>query len=80
MRYPDGQLVSVGDAVSFVNDRGVVVGVVGGGAFLDPFKAEDYADLGSGVLVRTDRGALVLFSDEEHLADMSFVLERRRDL
>ena len=81
MRYPDGQLVSVGDVVRFVNDRGVVVGVIGSGdGFLGSLKAEDYAHLGSGILVRTDRGALVLFSDDEHLADMSFVLERRRDL
>lgn len=75
--YPDGQRVFVGDVVRFVNDRGVVVGVVGSGHFLNSYKAEDYADLGSGVLVRTDRGALVLFVDDAQLADMSFVLERR---
>ena len=63
----------------FVNDRGVVVGVVSTGSFAPPLKAESYADLTNGIFVQTDRGALILFSDDDHLADMRFVLERRRD-
>jgi hypothetical protein len=80
MRYPDGQVVAVGDVVSFVNDRRVVVGLIGSATYLPPYAAEAWAQYRDGVLVRTDRGALVRFSDDEHLADMSFVLERRRDL
>ena len=80
MHYPDGQLVAVGDVVRFVNDRGVVVGVAGSGSFLPPLKAENYSDLGEGIFVQTDRGALVLFSASDHLSAMRFVLERRRDL
>jgi hypothetical protein len=80
LHYPDGQVVLLGDVVSFVNDRGVVVGLIESRSFLPPYSAGGWTDKDTGLLVRTDRGALVQFADDEHLADMSFVLERRRDL
>jgi hypothetical protein len=77
MRYPDDQEVQVGDVVSFENDRGVVVGSIDSGIFLPPYKVEDWAELGTGIVIRTDEGAWVHFEDDSLLAEMSFVLERR---
>ena len=77
MRYPDGQEVRVGDVVAFVNDRGVVIGSIDSGSFLPPFKADGWYSLGTGVIVRTDRGAFVHFADDASLAELSFVLEQR---
>jgi hypothetical protein len=77
VRYPDGQAVQVGDIVSFEGDRGVVVGSNDSGIFLPPYQAEDWAELGTGIVIRTDEGAWVHFEDDSLLDEMSFVLERR---
>lgn len=77
MRYPDNQEVKVGDVVSFEDDRGVVVGCIDSGVFLPPYQAQDWAELGRGIVIRTDEGSWVHFEDDSLLAEMSFILERR---
>jgi len=67
--------VRVGDVVAFVNDRGSFIGSIDSGSFLPPFKADGWYSLGTGVIVRTDRGAFVHFADDASLAELSFVLE-----
>jgi hypothetical protein len=63
MKYPDGTLARLGDRVLIRNgDRGVIVASMDTGEFTPEFPQANWGHY-TGVLVRTDRGALVRFED-----------------
>ena len=68
MKYPDGSEARMGDRVRFPNgDEGTIVCSIDTDEYTAEFTRENWADLGSGVMIRTDRGALVRYSDPNDL-------------
>ena len=64
MRYPSGVTIKVGDRVRLSNgDSGVVVFCVDTGEYADEFPKEEWQYLKTGVMVKTNGGALVHLSD-----------------
>jgi hypothetical protein len=64
MKYDDGTGVHVGDRVRIANgDRGVVVASIESGEYSAGFSKEEWDYLEGGIVVLTDRGALVHFED-----------------
>jgi hypothetical protein len=60
MEYPDGSTVKLGDRVRLRNgETGRVVISVDSGEYSADFPKEDWTSLESGILIQTDRGALV---------------------
>lgn len=60
VQYPDGSPVKVGDRIRLSNgDTGDVVACLDSDEFSDDYPREDWKHLRSGVLIRTDRGAVV---------------------
>jgi hypothetical protein len=73
MKYPDGTEARLGDRVRLRNgDTGVVVASMDTNEFSAEFPAPNYADLQTGILIRTDNGALVRLEEPDH----SDLLER----
>lgn len=70
MNYEDGNEARVGDIVS-IDDRyrGTVVACIDRGEYADAYPAAQWSSLGKGILVDTDFGGLVHYSDEksEHM-------------
>lgn len=63
MQYPDGTLARLGGRVLIRNgDRGVVVASMDTGEVTPEFPQANWGHY-TGILVRTDRGALVQFED-----------------
>lgn len=64
MRYSDGSEARLGDRVRIRNGEiGVVVVSIDTGEFSAEYKQSDWKHLNSGVLVRTEKGALVRFAE-----------------
>jgi hypothetical protein len=64
MKYEDGSDARVGDRVRIRNgDMGVIVVSVDSDEFAAEYPKSQWLHLESGVLVRTDKGALVRFAD-----------------
>ena len=79
MRYPDGQVVRVGDAVIIdVQYQGTVVGCIEEGSYLTPESKEQWGFLQGGVLIDTSFGGIVHYPDENALASEPVVLASRR--
>ena len=67
MKYPDGTDAHVGDRVRVSNgDTGVIVFSVDTNEYTAEYPKEDWAYLGSGVMVQTDIGALVHFGHDSN--------------
>jgi len=67
MKYADGSDARLGDRVRIVNgDTGVIVASMDTNEYSAEYPAENYAHLQTGILVLTDRGALVRFEDPDH--------------
>jgi hypothetical protein len=64
MKYQDGMEIRVGDRVKLLNgELATVVASIDAGEYSEECIEENWADLGSGVVVKTDKGALVRFSE-----------------
>jgi hypothetical protein len=65
MKYADGFDISLGDRVQVSNgDVGSVVASVDSDEYNPEYPKENWAELKTGILVLTDRGALVHFGEE----------------
>jgi len=66
MQYDDGNTIKLADRVRLINGEvGTVVLSIDTGEYAADFKKEDWEYLQTGILVRTENGALV------HLTDVS---------
>ena len=66
MKYTDGSEARLGDRVRIKNgDTGVIVASVDTDEYSAEFPKEAWGDLKTGVIVRTDKGAVVRFDDSE---------------
>ena len=64
MKYDDGSTAHLGDKVVIRNgDTGIVVFSVDTNEFAAEYPQADWPDVKSGVMVLTDKGALVRFAD-----------------
>lgn len=64
MKYADGTEARLGDRVRIRNgELGVIVVSVDTDEFSAEYPKCDWGNLGSGILVRTDKGALVRFAE-----------------
>lgn len=64
MKYSDGIVVRVGDRVQIRNgDTGVVVASMDTGEYGSAYPKEDWEQLKTGIMVLTDKGALVRFDE-----------------
>jgi len=67
MKYADGSYARLGDRVRIVNgDTGVIVASMDTNEYSPEYPAENYADLQTGILILTDKGALVRFEEPAH--------------
>ena len=68
MTYADGQCVQLGDTVHIGGDQsGVIVAIIGDGAYASGYRQQDWQYLGSGIIVSTDFGDLRLDEPDEDL-------------
>jgi len=64
MNYPDGTSIRLGDRVKLSNgDTGTIVFSIDTNEYSDEFPKTKWEYLKAGVMVRTDRGALVHLED-----------------
>jgi hypothetical protein len=64
MKYIDGTEARLGDRVRVTNgDTGTVIASMDTDEYGPEATKENWAHMGEGILVRTDRGALVQFND-----------------
>jgi hypothetical protein len=64
MKYSDGIEMRVGDRVRIRNgDTGIIVASMDTGEFSPDFPRENWNDLKTGIMVLTDKGALVRFDE-----------------
>jgi len=77
VNYADGNEARVGDIVS-IDDQywGTVVACIDRGEYADGYPAAQWSSLGKGILVDTDFGGLVHYSDED--ADRMILVKRKR--
>lgn len=67
MKYPDGTEARLGDRVRIANgDTGVIVASMDTNEFGNGYSAKDYAHLNTGILILTDKGALVRLEEPDH--------------
>jgi hypothetical protein len=67
MKYSDGTEARLGDRVRITNgDSGVIVASMDTSEFSSEYPAENYADLKTGILILTDKGALVRLEEPDH--------------
>lgn len=76
MKYPDGTVARLGDRVRITNgDSGTIVASMDTNEFSTEYPERNYAHLKTGILILTDKGALVRFEEPDH----SKLLEREID-
>ena len=64
LKYADGTEAHLGDRVRITNgDAGTVIASMDTDEYGPEATKENWAHMGNGILVRTDRGALVQFDD-----------------
>ena len=64
MKYPDGTTIRLGDRVRVINgDTGVIVACLDTGEFSPDYPETECEPSETGIIVRTDKGALVQFED-----------------
>jgi hypothetical protein len=74
MKYPNGELVRLGDAVKlWTNCTGIVVASIDTDEFTVDFPKSDWAYLRSGVLIQSNKAGLIHYLEPEP----SFVLVKR---
>lgn len=67
MKYPDGSDARLGDRVRIVNgDTGVIVASMDTNEYSPEYPTENYAHLQTGILILTDKGALVRLEEPAH--------------
>ena len=77
MNYADGNEAKVGDIVS-IDDQywGTVVACIDRGEYTDTYPEAQWSSLENGILVDTDFGGLVHYSDED--ADRMILVKRKQ--
>jgi hypothetical protein len=77
VNYADGTEAKVGDIVS-IDDQcwGTVVACIDRGEYADAYPAAQWSSLGKGILVDTDFGGLVHYTDEN--SDCMILVKRKR--
>jgi len=64
LKYADGTVAHVGDRVRIINgDRGVVLASIDTGEYSSEVTKQEWEHLETGIIVRTDAGAIVHFED-----------------
>ena len=64
MRYPNGTQIKVGDPIKLSNgETGTVVFCVDTGEYSEGFPKEEWQYLKTGVMVKTNKGALIHFTE-----------------
>ena len=64
MRYPDGSTIKPGDRVRLITgDNGTVVCSIDSQGYSDEYSEKDWSYLREGVIVKTDRGAVIHLKD-----------------
>jgi hypothetical protein len=64
MKYPDGTEARLGDRVQLSNgERGTVVFSIDADEYSADFPKKQWSYLGSGIMIKTDAGALVHYDD-----------------
>jgi hypothetical protein len=77
VNYADGNEARVGDIVSIEDQYwGTVVACIDRGEYTDTYPAAQWSSLGKGILVDTDFGGLVHYSDED--ADRMNLVKRKQ--
>ncbi len=67
MKYPDGSEARLGDRVRITNgDTGLIVASMDTNEFSSEYPADNYAHLRTGILILTDKGALVRLEEPDH--------------
>lgn len=67
MKYPDGTEARLGDRVRITNgDTGMIVASMDTNEFSNEYPAKNYAHLRTGILILTDKGALVRLEEPDH--------------
>ncbi len=71
MKYPDGNEVRLGDRVRLWDGNcGIVVCSIDAGEFTDEYPKDDWAYLGSGVLILSEMAGLIHYKDPEPELDL----------
>jgi hypothetical protein len=66
MKYPDGNEVQLGDQVELWDgNRGTVVCSIDAGEFTDEYPQNQWAYLGSGVLILSEKAGLIHYKEPE---------------
>ena len=64
MKYPDGTESRLGDRVRFSNgEMGIVIFSIDANEYSAEYPKEQWSYLGKGVMIKTDKGALVHYHD-----------------
>jgi len=67
MLYPDGEEIRLGDRVRLGNSElGTIVFSIDTDEYTEEFKKEEWEYLKKGVMVKTDKGALIHFEDTNY--------------
>jgi len=81
VRYASGQEVLPGDSVKIdAKYRGTVVACIAEAKYLPPHTPSQWEQLKGGVMIDTDFGGLVHYSDERDLADDNIELISRGEV
>ena len=73
MKYPDGTEVRLGDLVKLsTGDIGLVVFSIDSGEYSEDFPKEEWSYLKKGIMVRTNKGALI-HCDDPNVAEILLV-------
>lgn len=72
MKYPDGSEARLGDRVRLINgDAGIIVASMDTNEFSPEYPAESWAPLKPGIMILTDKGAVVRFEEPAHSGMLS---------
>ncbi len=71
MKYPDGTEARIGDRVQFSNgEKGTIVFSIDTTEYSNEFPEEQWSYLKKGVMIKTDKGALIHYEDPNMLEVM----------
>jgi hypothetical protein len=75
MKYPDGTEARIGDHVEFSNgEKGTIVFSIDTNEYSNEFPKTQWSYLKKGVMIRTDKGALIHYEDP-NVGEVMFVKE-----
>ena len=75
MKYPDGTEAQIGDRVQFSNgEKGTIVFSIDTNEYSNEFPKKQWSYLKKGVMIKTDKGALIHYEDP-NVGEVMFVKE-----